>query len=109
MEDTHEPATSRCPVCANAIGGAARACTRCATPHHADCWEYSGGCAIYGCVETPAADGPPPAVAHDLSIRVRLTQRAQDSVERLPPSVVAGIVLATPLLMAVSPWLFLAA
>jgi hypothetical protein len=24
-------------------------CHRCETSHHADCWEYNGGCAVYGC------------------------------------------------------------
>jgi hypothetical protein len=38
-----------CPVCANPLDDEARPCPNCATPHHADCWEYFGGCAIYGC------------------------------------------------------------
>lgn len=104
MENT----APRCPVCANAIQNAERACARCATPHHADCWAYSGGCAIYGCVETPADAGPPAAAAHDLSIGVRLTQRAQDSVERLPTAVIAGAAILAPALMFVSPWACLA-
>ena len=24
-------------------------CSVCNTPHHRDCWEYVGGCSIYGC------------------------------------------------------------
>lgn len=24
-------------------------CTRCATPHHEDCWEFTGHCALYAC------------------------------------------------------------
>lgn len=24
-------------------------CDRCGAPHHAECWEYNGGCAIFGC------------------------------------------------------------
>lgn len=24
-------------------------CERCGAPHHADCWDYNRGCAIYGC------------------------------------------------------------
>jgi len=38
-----------CPVCANPLGAEARGCPRCATPHHSDCWDYFGGCAVYGC------------------------------------------------------------
>jgi hypothetical protein len=44
------PAPGRCPVCADALGGARVAlCARCETGHHLDCIEYAGECAIYGC------------------------------------------------------------
>ncbi len=39
----------RCPVCAQPLEAATRRCGGCATPHHSDCWDYFGGCAIYGC------------------------------------------------------------
>ena len=39
---------SACPVCGHAVEGGRR-CGGCATPHHQDCWEYSGGCAIFAC------------------------------------------------------------
>ena len=42
--------TIKCPVCASQIDGEVHACERCDTPHHVDCWEYAGGCAIFGCV-----------------------------------------------------------
>jgi len=42
-------AGSTCPVCGHRVEAAARNCPKCATPHHADCWKYFGGCAIYGC------------------------------------------------------------
>lgn len=41
-----------CPVCAEALGPARVVCNRCRTPHHGDCWEYSGQCALYGCQST---------------------------------------------------------
>jgi hypothetical protein len=42
------PAT--CKVCGEAISnGAVIICASCRTPHHRDCWEYVGGCSIYGC------------------------------------------------------------
>jgi hypothetical protein len=41
-------AGSTCPVCGHAVEGGMN-CPRCGTPHHADCWKYFGGCAIYGC------------------------------------------------------------
>jgi hypothetical protein len=42
---------SACPVCACSIAHdeAQVACEHCSTPHHDDCWEYAGGCAIFGC------------------------------------------------------------
>ena len=41
--------TGQCPVCATAIESDGRECNRCRTPHHEDCWTYSGGCAIFAC------------------------------------------------------------
>jgi hypothetical protein len=45
----------RCPVCAEPIPPQPWRCQRCETPHHAECAEYFGGCAIFGC-----RDGHPP-------------------------------------------------
>lgn len=38
-----------CPVCGAAIDSDPRLCARCETPHHADCWGYTGRCAVYAC------------------------------------------------------------
>lgn len=38
-----------CRVCGEGLVGARIDCARCGTPHHADCWNYAGGCAIYAC------------------------------------------------------------
>lgn len=39
-----------CQVCGIAIdAGEITRCSRCGAPHHTDCWNYNGGCAIYGC------------------------------------------------------------
>ncbi len=39
-----------CKVCSAPIDGdPAVTCAICKTPHHRDCWEYVGGCSIYGC------------------------------------------------------------
>ena len=38
-----------CPVCATVIKEEPRLCERCETPHHQDCWDYAGGCALFGC------------------------------------------------------------
>lgn len=46
-----------CRVCASLLTGERVLCPRCETPHHADCWRYNGGCALFGCSpdETGAA------------------------------------------------------
>lgn len=44
----------RCPVCGNGLGGVLCACPRCETPHHQECWDWAGGCAIFGCASLPA-------------------------------------------------------
>ena len=38
-----------CPVCGCPLDAGVVACQGCATPHHAECWEYEGVCATYGC------------------------------------------------------------
>lgn len=39
-----------CQVCGTIPEGKQRVlCSRCGAPHHEDCWNYNGGCAIYGC------------------------------------------------------------
>lgn len=59
---------SNCLICAQAIHDATQmACTTCETPHHKDCWEYNGRCALFGCGgtrarEVPGAKPTPPAV-----------------------------------------------
>lgn len=37
-----------CPVCHGRMT-VPRSCPSCATPHHVDCWQYNGGCGMYGC------------------------------------------------------------
>lgn len=39
----------RCKVCGEPIVRRCVVCPECETPHHQDCWSYSGGCAVYGC------------------------------------------------------------
>lgn len=40
---------ARCPVCAEEAGAGARRCPRCEAVHHPECWDWAGGCGIYGC------------------------------------------------------------
>ncbi len=38
-----------CCVCCEQLAEGVVFCVRCKTPHHRECWEYSGGCSTYGC------------------------------------------------------------
>lgn len=39
-----------CKVCGQLIEAGPRTlCARCKAPHHRDCWEFIGGCSIFGC------------------------------------------------------------
>jgi hypothetical protein len=42
-------ARGECPLCGRPIGASPHRCKQCATPHHAECWDYFGGCATSGC------------------------------------------------------------
>jgi len=46
MSDAPAP---HCPVCCGDLETAVVYCSRCSTPHHDECWAFSGQCAIYGC------------------------------------------------------------
>jgi hypothetical protein len=56
-----------CKVCGEPIGADLVFCRRCKTPHHRDCWNYTGQCSVFGCGETQcdiprvAAPGDPEA------------------------------------------------
>jgi len=45
------PAAARCMVCGEGLESNVVYCRSCRTPHHRDCWTYSGGCSTYGCRE----------------------------------------------------------
>ena len=43
--------TITCPVCGDVIDDTSSACFLCNTLHHQDCWQFNGGCAMFGCKE----------------------------------------------------------
>ena len=47
------PATARCLICGDALALPVFDCPACATPHHTACWQWTGGCAVYGCARRP--------------------------------------------------------
>jgi hypothetical protein len=49
LEPLRSSAGSSCPVCGHPVAESALPCARCRTPHHADCWKYFGGCAVFAC------------------------------------------------------------
>lgn len=40
-----------CPVCGAEMRGPKVSCRRCRTPHHRECWEYTGRCSMFACGE----------------------------------------------------------
>lgn len=55
-----------CQVCGEAIEQDLVFCRRCKTPHHRDCWYYTGFCSVFACRETQfevprVAPSPPDA------------------------------------------------
>jgi hypothetical protein len=47
--------TGHCPVCKTCITAVLRVCPRCDTGYHTECWDYSGGCSVFGCDARPVA------------------------------------------------------
>lgn len=57
--DEHD-ARGSCLVCGKALSLTPRTCLRCDTPHHAECWNYNGGCAVFGCKPRPVKSAAAP-------------------------------------------------
>lgn len=103
-----------CRICGcDVTGEGGVACGSCAAPFHRDCWEWNGGCGIYGCGgrEEKAWEGAPPEggaleIREETKPPFRLAPLVEGLVRRLPgwgravvPSLVVG--LAVGLLIAV--------
>jgi hypothetical protein len=48
-----ERPTGLCPICTTVLKEPVTRCLRCRAPHHRECWEYLGRCAVYGCEPKP--------------------------------------------------------
>jgi hypothetical protein len=48
-----ERAAGLCPICTTPLAEPILRCPRCRAPHHRECWEYLGHCAVYGCEPKP--------------------------------------------------------
>jgi hypothetical protein len=77
----HPPAKiARCPICGASLAPEPWLCPHCDTPHHRDCAEYFGGCAIFGCrdghVPQPIEQASWPAAVRALG-RVAMARHVQ--------------------------------
>ena len=47
-----------CGICQSPFlpGETPTSCPACRTPFHGECWEYNGGCGVYGCSQAPPAE-----------------------------------------------------
>ncbi len=49
--------TGLCAICQGPVAGQpARTCPACGVAVHDDCWEYNGGCGMYGCSAAPPTE-----------------------------------------------------
>lgn len=44
-----DPVVGACRVCGDPLQNRVVYCGTCSTPHHPDCWEYTGQCSVYAC------------------------------------------------------------
>ena len=68
---------TKCSICGCEITESPMTCTRCNVNYHHDCWDYNGGCAIYGCSEANRASKVVSLPAEDKL--VVLPEKAPDS------------------------------
>ena len=47
--ETTVEADGRCPFCTTALSEPLVHCRSCSAPHHRECWDYLGRCAVYAC------------------------------------------------------------
>jgi hypothetical protein len=51
--ESAERAAGLCPICTTVLKEPVVRCPRCRAPHHRECWDYLGRCAVYGCEPKP--------------------------------------------------------
>lgn len=77
---------TRCAYCHHALGDVAvEECPTCHTPHHAECWEENGGCAVAMCDSGPKLPYPssdPLTAGGRQRVNVALEEGEQGSRER---------------------------
>lgn len=97
-----------CPFCfSGVLPKALFLCPRCTRPHHVDCFELEGGCAVLGCggelaIEPPEDGGPlesQPAAATSLPLGMTASRSHQPG-RRL----VVGVALSGALALGTASW-----
>lgn len=71
-------------------------CPRCRTPHHQDCWDQKGGCAVYGCEAVGAQAGKSPETPEAAPVPepkppARLSPAAEEEFERVVEEVARAL------------------
>jgi len=52
-----ESISGGCPICGEPLSAKpVKPCPECRTPHHVECWNYNGGCGVFGCSLNPASN-----------------------------------------------------
>jgi hypothetical protein len=82
--------TGRCPICGTQIEDKSTNCEHCGILYHADCWEYSGKCAVYGCGATAPTEQPKPLPRTDSGGLWVLGTRAWILAGLIPFSLITG-------------------
>lgn len=77
--------SGRCLICGADLCLPVFDCPDCATPHHSGCWQWTGGCAVYGCARRPR-DVSEPERAAEVSLVAAAAARPPTlrPVSRLP-------------------------
>lgn len=81
------PEHARCLICGTGLTVPVFDCPECATPHHSSCWQWSGGCAVYGCRRAPrqVREREVEQLAITLAARRPVTDCRRPLLQPLPP------------------------
>lgn len=62
MSESPQDRGATCGICMSSITAedGRTACPACASPYHQECWDETGGCAVYGCSHVPKTEGLKP-------------------------------------------------
>jgi hypothetical protein len=82
---------SWCRVCGTRISTISVSCSDCASPSHADCWKYNGGCPIYGCRSSPYARTQAAGAQRRAAPRPSATSKPVPRIRTVPARRAGGV------------------